>query len=80
MIGSENHLEKKLDPKNLKNSKNHGQNAACEQKTTSEKAIFVQIPFSHSTLKLEQKIFTQQTTRFFAPLPVSGVTKIITPI
>ena len=33
----ENHLEKKLDPKYRKNSKNQSEIAACEQKTTSEK-------------------------------------------
>ena len=35
-----NHLEKKPDPKNRKNSKNQTEIAACEQKTTSEKAKF----------------------------------------
>ena len=34
----ENHLEKKSDPKNRKNYKNQNEIAACEQKTTSEKA------------------------------------------
>ena len=37
----ENQLEKKSDPKNrTKNSKNESEFAACEQKTTSEKANF----------------------------------------
>ena len=35
-----NHLEKKSDPKNRKNSKNQSEIAACEQKTNSEKANF----------------------------------------
>ena len=35
----ENHLEKKSDPRNRKNSKNQSEIAACEQKT-SEKANF----------------------------------------
>ena len=35
------------------------------------KRIFVQTPYSHSTLKLEQKISRRRTTRFFAPFPVS---------
>ena len=35
-----NHLEKKSDPKNRKKSKHHSEFAACEQKTTSEKANF----------------------------------------
>ena len=41
--------------KNEKNSKNRSQIAACEQKTTSEKANFCSNTFSHSTLKLERK-------------------------
>ena len=36
----ENHLEKNSDPKNRKNGKNQSEIAACEQKTTSEKANF----------------------------------------
>ena len=36
----DNHLEKKLVPKNRKNSKNQSEIAAYEQKTTSEKVIF----------------------------------------
>ena len=36
----ENHLEKKSDPKNWKNSKNQSDIAACEQKTTTEKPNF----------------------------------------
>ena len=36
----ENHLEKKSDPKNRKNSKNQSEIAACEQKTTTEKQNF----------------------------------------
>ena len=34
--------------------------------------IFVQTPFSHSTLKLERKNSRRKTTRFFAPFPVSA--------
>ena len=36
----ENHLEKKSDQKNPKNNKNQSEIAACEQKTTSERANF----------------------------------------
>ena len=44
----ENHLEKKSDPKNRKNSKNKSEIAACEQKTTTEKAnICSNTVFSH---------------------------------
>ena len=49
----ENHLEKKFDRKNSKKQyKNQCEIAACEQKTTSDKANFVQTHFPHSTLKL----------------------------
>ena len=66
-------IKKKFDPKNRKNSKNQSEIAACEQKTTSEKAIFfVQTPFSHSTLNLERKISRRKTTCFFALIPVSA--------
>ena len=34
--------------------------------------IFVQTPFSHAALKLEQKNSSRKTTRFFAPFPVSA--------
>ena len=50
-------FRKKSDPKNWKNSKNQSENAACEQKSLARKRIFVQTPFSCSTLKLEQKKF-----------------------
>ena len=40
MNGLENHLEKKSDPKNRKNSKNQSEIAACEQKTTTDKTNF----------------------------------------
>ena len=40
MNGLEKPFRKKSDPKNRKNSKNQIEIAACEQKTTSEKANF----------------------------------------
>ena len=42
----ENHLEKKSDQKNRKNSKNQSEIAACEQKPLVRKRIFVQTPLS----------------------------------
>ena len=76
----ENHLEKKSDPKNRKNSKNQSEIAACEQKTTTKNRIFVQTPLSHSTLKLERKKFTPQNHSLFRSISCFGVTKITTPI
>ena len=58
MNGLEKPFRKKSDPKkNEKTVKNQSQIAACEQKTTSEKA---------------KKNSRRKTTRFFAPLPVSA--------
>ena len=42
------------------------------KKPLARKQIFVQTPFSHSTLNLEQKNARRQNTRVFAPLPVSA--------
>ena len=53
---------KKSDPKNRKNSKNHSEIAACEQKTTTDKANFC----SNTTIS------SRKTTRSFAPFPVSA--------
>ena len=50
------------------------------KKTTSEKTIFVQTPFWHSTLNLEQKKFTPQNHSLFRSTSCFGVTKITTPI
>ena len=75
MNGLEKPFRKKSDPKNRKKSKNQSEIAACEQKTTSEKANFL---FKHrflSTLNLERKNFTPQHQSLFAPLPVSALPK-----
>ena len=40
------------------------------KKLLARKRIFVQTPFSHTTLKLERKNSRRKTTRFFAPFPV----------
>ena len=59
---------------------NQSEIAACEQKTTSEKAIVVQTLFSHCTLKLKRKNFTTQNHTIFCSISCFGVTKITTPI
>ena len=41
------------------------------KKLLARMRIFVQTPFSHSTLKLERKKSRRKTTRFFTPFPVS---------
>ena len=43
-----------------------------KKKSLTRKQIFVQTPFSHSTLKLESKKLRCKTTLFFAPLPASA--------
>ena len=42
--------------------------------------IFVQTPFSHSSLKWERKKFTPQNHSLFRSISCFGVTKITTPI
>ena len=68
-------LRKKYDPKNRKNSKNQIEIAACEQKTTSEKANFCSNTVFSLYSNFRVKNFTPQTTCFFAPLPVSALPK-----
>ena len=71
-----NHLEKKSDPKNRKNSKNQSEIAACE-KTTSEKANFC----SNTVFSL---YFKFRAKKFHAAKPLAFslhfLTKITTPI
>ena len=52
MNGFEKSFRNKSDPNNRKNSKNQSEIAACEQKTTSEKANFC----SHTVFSLYFKI------------------------
>ena len=76
----ENHLEKKSDPKNRKNSKNQSEIAACEQKTTTEKPnLCSNTVFSHY-FKIRAKKFTPQNHSLFRSISCFGVTKITTPI
>ena len=63
----------------IKNSKNQSETAACEQKSTIEKANFFQTPFSHSTLKLERKKFKPRNHSLFRSTSLFDVTKITTP-
>ena len=68
-----NHLEKKSDQKNRKNSKNQSEIAACEQKTTNEKANFCSNTIFSLYFKIRaKKNSRRKTTRFFAPFPVSA--------
>ena len=64
-----------------KTEKNQSEIAACEQKKPlARKRIFVQTPFSHSTLNLERKNFTPRNHSLFRSTFCFGVTKITTPI
>ena len=78
MNGLEKPFGKKSDPKN-RNSKNQNEIAACD-KLLARKRIFVQTPFSHSTLHLERKNFTPQDHSLFRSISCFGVTKLTTPI
>ena len=68
----ENHLEKKPDPKNRKNSKNQSEIAACEQKATTDKANFCSNTVFSLYFKIRAKNFTPQKHSLFAPFPVSA--------
>ena len=74
-----NHLEKNPIQKNRK-SENQSEIAACEQKTTSEKANFCSNTVFSLTLNLERKNFTPQNHSLFRSISCFGVTKITTPI
>ena len=60
----ENHLEKKSDPKHRKNRKNQSEIAACEQKTTSEKANFCSNTVFSLYFKFRAKIHAAKPVAF----------------
>ena len=68
----ENHLEKNPIHKIEKTVKIKVKLPHVNKKPLARKRIFVQTPFSHSTLNLGEKISRRKTNRFFAPLPVSA--------
>ena len=69
----ENDLEKNPIQKIEKTEKIKVKLPHMNKTPLARKRIFVQIPFSHSTLNLERKkISRRKTTRFFAPFPVSA--------
>ena len=75
----ENHLEKnpiqKIETVKIKVQLPH-----VNKKPLARKRIFVQTPFSHSTLNLERKNVTPQNHLLFRSTYCFGVTKITTPI
>ena len=68
----ENYLEKNPIQKIEKTVKIRVQLPHVNKKPLARKRIFVQTPFSHSTLNLERKKFTPQNHSLFAPFPVSA--------
>ena len=76
----EKHLEKNPIQKNRQNSKNQSEIAACEQKTTSEKANFCSNTVFSLYFKIRAKNFTPQNHSLFRSISCFGVTKITTPI
>ena len=62
----ENHLEKKSDPKIEKTIKIRVKLPHVNKKTLARKRIFLQTPFSHSTLNLERKNFKPQKPLAFS--------------
>ena len=65
-------FRKKSDPKIEKTVKIRVKLPHVNKKPLLRNRIFVQTPFSHSTLKLPRKNSRRKTTRFFAPFPVSA--------
>ena len=76
----ENHLEKNPIQNIEKTVEIKGKLPHVNKKTLARKRIFVQTPFSHSTLNLERKNFTPQNQSLFRSTSCFGVTKITTPI
>ena len=75
-----NHLEKNPIPKIEKTVKIKLKWPHVNKKPLARKRIFVQTPFSHTTLNLERKKFTPQNHSHFRSTSCFGVTKITTPI
>ena len=74
-------IQKKIQSKKLKKTvKPKVKLPRVNKKPLARKRIFVQTPFSHSTLKLERKNFTPQYHSLFRSTSCFGVTKITTPI
>ena len=65
-------IGKKADQKIEKTVKIRVKLPHVNKKPLRRNRIFVQPPFSHSTLKLERKKFTPQNHSLFAPFPVSA--------
>ena len=70
----EHHLEKNPIQKIENTVKIKVKLPHVNKKQLARKRIFVQTPFSHSTLNSHssEKISRRKITRFFAPLPVSA--------
>ena len=51
-----------------------------KKKRLPRNRVFVQTPYSHSTLKLDRKNLTPQNHSLFRSISCFGVTKITTPI
>ena len=76
----ENHLEKNPIQKIEKTEKIKAKLPDVNKQPLARKRIFVQTPFSHSTLNLERKNFTPQNHSLFCSTSCFGVIKITTPI
>ena len=77
----ENHLEKnKIQKIEIKNSKNQSEIAACEQKTSSEKANFCSNTVFSLYFKIRAKKFHAAKPLAFRSTSCFDVTKITAPI
>ena len=76
----EKHLEKNPIQKIEKTVKINVKLPHVNKKPLARNRIFVQTPFSHSSLKLERKKITPQNHSLFRSISCFGVTKITTQI
>ena len=81
MNGLEKPFRKKIQSKKSKKTvKTKVKLPHVNKKPLARKRIFVQTPFSYSTLKLERKKCTPQNHSLFRSISCFGVPKITTPI
>ena len=73
-------FRKKIRSKKIENSKNRSEIAACEQRTTSEKANFSSNTVFSLYFKIRVKKFRAPNYSLFHSISCFGVTKITTPI
>ena len=80
MNGSGKSFRKTFDPTHEENNKNQSEIAACDQRTTSERANFCSNTVFSIYLKIRAKFFTPLNRSLVRSNSCVGVIKITTPI